>query len=383
MNVNAELAADSRNPGIDLLRGLMIVLVVVHHLAIRIPLRDSYFFAALPRWFIDGLSFSGHEAVFVFFVISGFLITTTSLSRWRSLAGIRRKEFYVLRFARIAPCLLALITILSVLHLMHVKDYVIRRETQSLPGAIVAALGLHLNWYEGQTGYLPGNWDVLWSLSIEETFYLAFPMVCTLVTKRTVFLSLLALCILAMPFTHAAAAGNEIWQEKAYLPGMGAIAVGVLAALLGNSHKHLVNQYRAVLLAIGCLGLIAVIFAGSGVWHLIRDGNLLLLTISAACVLLAVHAKRLATPGYLATLTSWIGACGRLSYEIYLSHMFVVYSAVSLFKQYGADYRFGFAWHGGALILSLLLGTVIDIGFSKPLNRLLRGRLLRSTKHHV
>jgi hypothetical protein len=28
---------------------------------------------------------------------------------------------------------------------------------------------LHLNWYEGHTGYLPGNWDGLWSLSIEET----------------------------------------------------------------------------------------------------------------------------------------------------------------------------------------------------------------------
>jgi hypothetical protein len=66
------------------------------------------------------------------------------------------------------PSLLALITVLSVLHLLAVADYTISRAGQSLPEAIRAAVGLRLNWYEGRTGYLPGNWDVLWSLSIKE-----------------------------------------------------------------------------------------------------------------------------------------------------------------------------------------------------------------------
>ena len=39
---------------------------------------------------------------------------------------------------------------------------------------------MHLNWLEARTGYLPAAWNVLWSLSVEEAFYLAFPLLCML-----------------------------------------------------------------------------------------------------------------------------------------------------------------------------------------------------------
>jgi peptidoglycan/LPS O-acetylase OafA/YrhL len=45
----------------------------------------------------------------MFIVVSGFLITSISLRRWRPLSRIRIRDFYVLRFARIAPLLLALL----------------------------------------------------------------------------------------------------------------------------------------------------------------------------------------------------------------------------------------------------------------------------------
>lgn len=170
----------SRNPGIDLLRGLAIVLVVFNHLGLRIPLEKSALAAVLPGWLLNRLNWNGYEAVYVFFVISGFLIAGNALRRWGSLAAIDARAFYARRFARIVPCLLALLAVLSVLHLRGVPDYVIHRPGQSLPRALAAALGLHLNWYEGRTGYLPGNWDVLWPLSIEEAFYLGFPLACLL-----------------------------------------------------------------------------------------------------------------------------------------------------------------------------------------------------------
>src|SRR5574337_929923 len=180
----------ARNPGLDLLRGLAIVLVVLNHLGLRIPLKQTALVEVLPAWFLSRLNYNGYEAVFVFFVISGFLIASNALRRWGGLERIELRAFYARRFARIVPCLLVLIAVLALLHLLAVPDYIIHRPGQSLPGAIWAALGLHLNWYEGQTGYLPGSWDVLWSLSIEEAFYIGFPLVCLLTRQRRVLLPL-------------------------------------------------------------------------------------------------------------------------------------------------------------------------------------------------
>ncbi len=96
-------------------------------------------------------------------------------------------------------------------------------------------------------GYLPGNWDVLWSLSIEEVFYIGFPLACLLTRRRWVLVPLLTLLALSMPWTHAALRGNEIWQEKAYLPDMSAIAIGVLGALLAARSGTLPARTAALL----------------------------------------------------------------------------------------------------------------------------------------
>ena len=71
----------ARNPGIDLLRGLAIVLEVFNHLGLRIPLEKSALAGVLPRWLLNRLNWNGYEAVYVFFVISGFLIAGNALRR--------------------------------------------------------------------------------------------------------------------------------------------------------------------------------------------------------------------------------------------------------------------------------------------------------------
>ena len=53
----------------------------------------------------------------VFFILSGFLITNHALLRWGALARIDARAFYARRFARIVPCLLALVVVLSALDL--------------------------------------------------------------------------------------------------------------------------------------------------------------------------------------------------------------------------------------------------------------------------
>ncbi|MEO8999598.1 MAG: acyltransferase [Rhodanobacter sp.] len=374
---DAQPAQTRRNPGIDLLRGLSILFVIFNHLGLRIPLKKTALADVLPPWFLSRLNYNGYEAVFVFFVISGFLIAGNALQRWGVLERIDLRAFYARRFARIVPCLVVLIAVLAVLHLLAVPDYTISRPGQSLPGAIWAALGLHLNWYEGHTGYLPGNWDVLWSLSIEEVFYIGFPLACLLTRRRWLLVPLLALLALSMPWTHAALRGNEIWQEKAYLPGMSAIAIGVLGALLVARSRTLPARMTVLLGWLGAIGLLATTIDGALMWELLRDGYMLLLACSALCLLLACEQRQRRGDWQPWRALGWLRSWGRLSYEIYLTHMFVVFAVVRLFKLSGAYVRWGFLWYLLALPLCWLLGVAVERWLSTPCERWLRRRLTK------
>ena len=373
---------DGRDPGIDLLRGLSILLVLTHHMALRIPLAKTGLAAVMPRSLLLVLSSDGYEAVFLFFVISGFLITGHALRRWSTLSALDARAFYRRRLARIAPCLLVLIVVLSLLDLAGVSNYVIVRSDQSLPRAILSALGLHLNWYESRTGYLPGGWDVLWSLSIEEAFYLGFPIVCLCFVRvpwlRTVLFATLAL---SLPLTlKALSTAPEIWREKAYLPGLSAIAVGVCAALLAARYPA---PRRA---PIGLLGwscaivLLIILLQERIVWQVLGTATMLLLTATCALMLIAFQ---WGWGGQAARGTAWLRSFGLLSYEIYLTHMFVVFPLVGLFHLTGGNLRTGWLWFIPALLLSWLLGRLVDRFLSRPSDRWLRRRLgvdIRTTR---
>lgn len=370
--LSSDVAASRRNVGIDALRGLAIIFVILNHIGIRIPLKKTLLAAVLPAHFLSNLNYNGYEAVFVFFVISGFLIAGNALRRWGSLDAIELRTFYALRFSRIVPCLVLLLAVLSVLHVMGLPDYVIDRPGQSLPRALVAALGLHLNWYEGMTGYLPGNWDVLWSLSIEEVFYIGFPIVCLITRRSWVLAPLLVVLAVSMPWTHAALTDNEIWQEKAYLPGMSAIAIGVIGALMAQRWKTLSTMRSRFLIVVGALGMLAEMFAGRLLWPIMGDSILLLLTVSTMLMLVGLQAR----PDAHLRGFGWLGSWGRLSYEIYLSHMFVVYTMLSVYRAFGSNLRWGFIWYGVAFPLCWLIGAVIARWISMPCERVLRRRMI-------
>ncbi len=105
----------TRDAAIDVLRGLSIVLVVLHHVGLRIPLRRGVLADFLPARLLVALTGNGYEAVFVFFVISGFLITSNTLARWGALGAIDIRAFYRRRAGRILPCLSLLVAVLAVL----------------------------------------------------------------------------------------------------------------------------------------------------------------------------------------------------------------------------------------------------------------------------
>jgi peptidoglycan/LPS O-acetylase OafA/YrhL len=357
-----------RNPGIDLLRGLSILLVVLHHLGLRLPLKASVLGDVLPKRLLAALNWNGYEAVFVFFVISGFLIAGHSIRRWGSLARIDPVAFYRRRGARILPCLVLLIGVLSLLHVSGAADYVITRDGQSLGGAALSVAGLYLNWYEGSTGYLPGGWDVLWSLSIEEAFYLGFPLLCLVVRSERLLLALLAVLALSLPATRAALAGNEIWQEKAYLPGMAAIASGIVAAILAARAPVRPAWLDRGLVVAGSLGLASVLFVEGWWLAWIGNGVMLLLTTSVACLAIGLDREGAhALPG-----TAWLRSFGRLSYEIYLAHMFVVFAVVALWKATGITPYWSFLAYVPGVLGSWALGALVARAWSLPWERVLR-----------
>src|SRR5450432_1303772 len=226
--------AGSRFDGIDVLRGLSIVAVVLHHINLRFLFNDVSYEHSLPTQLTKILFWNGANGVTVFFAISGFLITTTSLRRWNSLEAVNVVDFYKLRFARIAPLLLALLAVLSIFHLSHLEGFVIPIQRASLGRALFAALTFHINWLESARGYLPANWDVLWSLSVEEVFYLFFPLLCWWTRSRWALIAALLVFVMLGPCARTVLTKNELWADYGYLSCMDGIALGCLTAMLAG-----------------------------------------------------------------------------------------------------------------------------------------------------
>ena len=391
----------SRVPGIDVLRGLCIIAVVLHHINLRIHFRDS----AMGHWIGPvanrALFWSGYYGVRVFFVISGFLITTWSLKRWGSLVQINRRQFYLMRFARIVPCLVGLLLILSILDRAGIPQFTVNRQHTSLWRALLAALTFHVNWLEARTGYLPANWDVLWSLSVEEVFYIFFPLLCTLLRKQVLLIALLCCLIAIGPYARVHTQ-NEIWSDYGYLSCMDGIAFGCLAAMLAERVKF----GRKACTALGISGAMLCIFIDilrgpASRLDLYKIGlDVTTLEIGTALLLIAFQQRfdQQAAGSYPELddrrSRSWslrisklfgnvlkpLRWYGQTSYEVYLTHMLVVWPAVILFLRFHQSINMAPLWFLAATALAGLLGYAVARFYSEPLNSGLRTRFADDPK---
>jgi peptidoglycan/LPS O-acetylase OafA/YrhL len=363
-----------RLDGVDLLRGLSIFFVLMNHVNMRLFLAKIPYAQGLPGQLVSSSVWNGQSGVQMFFAVSGFLITSTSIRRWGSLARVSVRDFYGLRFARIAPLFLLLLAVLCVLHAAGVPDFVVSAKTGGLYRALIAALTFHVNVLEAHRGYLPANWDILWSLSVEEVFYLFFPLVCRLLGGgRRLELCLLVFVVLG-PFARTAFAyGNEVWQEYSYLGGMDAIALGCLTALALSR----TTMTPAAMRVLGSLGAVLMLFIlgfsqEAERWGLGRSGlDMTILAFGSCMVIAATTRNSWQSPRLLSPLTT----LGRGSYEIYLTHMFVIFALFELFKSTGRSLGAVPLLFVSAILLSGFLGEWVARFYSEPMNRLIRGRL--------
>ena len=102
-------SAGTRNRRIDLIRGISILLVLFHHFNIAYHLNDTLLASVVGWDAVRAVARNGNYGVTMFFVISGYLITTNADRRWSALGTIDARAFYGLRIARIVPCLLLLL----------------------------------------------------------------------------------------------------------------------------------------------------------------------------------------------------------------------------------------------------------------------------------
>jgi peptidoglycan/LPS O-acetylase OafA/YrhL len=362
-----------RFDGIDVLRGLAIFFVVMNHVNMRLLIAKVPYTAGIPDQGVSSLVWNGQRGVQIFFAISGFLITSISVRRWDSLSRINLRGFYVMRFARIAPLLFLLLGVLSGLHFAHVRNFVVSAETGGLGRALFAALTFHVNVLEASRGYLPGNWDILWSLSVEEVFYLFFPIVARLFGRSKLLILILLGFVALGPFARTVFAhGNEVWKEYSYLGGMDAIALGCLTALCVLRFRY----SRMALWALGTVGTILLAFSlcfslRAEAWALERSGlNMTILAVGACMVIATTTQTNWKSPRVLSPLLT----LGRRSYEVYLTHMFVVFGLFQVFTRIGKPMSAVIPLFVVVVVIAGFLSEAVARLYSEPMNRLIRER---------
>ncbi|MEW2013684.1 MULTISPECIES: acyltransferase family protein [Microbacterium] len=160
--------SSARLPGLDGLRAVAVLLVVVYHL-----------FPALPAGFLG---------VDVFFVISGFLITTLLLREHDEHGRIGLVDFWRRRARRLLPAIGVVVLVTASLAWMVGGDILV-----GLGGQLLGATTFSYNWVAVANGssYFGGGLDSsapellrnLWSLAVEEQFYLLWPLLLPLVLR--------------------------------------------------------------------------------------------------------------------------------------------------------------------------------------------------------
>jgi peptidoglycan/LPS O-acetylase OafA/YrhL len=153
---------------------------------------------------------------------------------------------------------------------------------------------------------------------------------------------------------------------------MDAIALGCLTALLISRHRF----SRAALWTLGTFGTGLFVFSlcfsiRVEAWGLGRSGlDMTILAVGACMVIAAAATTEWKSPRILSPLLR----LGQHSYEVYLTHMFVVFVLFRLFLVVGKPLRYVPALFIVVIVVAGLVGEVVARVYSEPINRLIRGR---------
>ena len=359
-----------RNRGIDLIRGVSILLILLHHFDLAYPLASTAI-ARLGGWnWLRAVVRNGNYGVTMFFVVSGYLITSNALRRWGSLARIDAPRFYALRAARILPCLLLL---LVVANLFAIGGLGMFQDHQARPLWLIdlAALTSWVNVLIARDGWFNYPLGVLWSLSVEEVFYVSFPILCLMLRREAVLLAFWAVLVVVGPVYRLVHHDEGPAVLYAYFACFDGIAIGCCTALLAR---------RVVLPARDARVLQWVVVVVMAVLYLCRPiGQTNVVGVTAiglgTALLLFVSRERPDWGGGKAgAALRWLG---RLSYELYLFHLVVLGLLLTVIPPVTTGNGAKLALLASFLVVSACVADLIARFYAETLNRWLRRRLLQ------
>jgi peptidoglycan/LPS O-acetylase OafA/YrhL len=336
---------DGFRPDIEGLRAVAIVAVLLCHAGL-------VFFAG------------GYVGVDVFFVISGFLITRLLLGEVEKTGSVSLRGFYARRARRLLPLsavLLATVGVLSLLLLSPVRAV-------EVAGDIISSAIYTANWHFAAQSVDYFAQDIepspvlhLWSLAIEEQFYLVWPTLLLAVTwlwrRRGASVRPALWVTLALVLAGSFALGLKLTGDQpaaAYFSTFGRaweLGLGAALALLGALR---IRQVAAA--ALGWAGLAAIVYAAISfdATTPFPGTAALLPTLGAACLILAgasLYGQARGGPAALLSLRP-VRYVGRISYSWYLWHWPALIFAAAIWGPLSVV-------AGLAVVIASLLPTVV------------------------
>ena len=363
--------------GLDHLRALAILLVLGFHYQLQFP------HPIWTGWFMK----IGWTGVDLFFVLSGFLISSQLFAQIKKGTGISLKTFFIKRFFRILPIYFFIVGVYFLFPYF--------REKEALPPlwkflTFTQNFGLEIKNF--------GTFSHAWSLCVEEHFYLLLPLILIFLTSKNLFAKsywiLIALLVFGIVFRiylwsifYPSNSVNDsslpYWTEHIYYPTynrLDGLLVGVAIAALYQFSPKLWDKIskfgnQIIILSIALLTVVFFSFADLGtystsIWGFplisIAYGFLVLGAISPSSFLYNWNSK-------ITTLIS------TLSYAIYLSHKGIIHIVQELFAKLGVDKNSNLMFLV-CIVVCIIVAWLLNLTIEKPFMKM-RDKILRPKKH--
>jgi len=284
----------------------------------------------------------GLLGVDIFFVLSGFLITSLLIGEWSSSGSIGFRRFYERRARRLLPALFW--TMLLVAAYAH--WFALPSTLEGLRGDALATLAYVANWHfivTGQNYFVrygpPSPLLHTWSLAVEEQFYVVWPALALLVLRRKGRRGLAAVAALGIVLSATATAvlyhhgagvtrlyyGTDTRVQEVMAGALLAVALPRLSRwvraneVAGAAGHASPGRVVSVVGSLGGLYLLWALSEVSGTDGFLYSGGFVLVAAATAAVILLVMVRPHAVATRALSLSA-LGYVGRISYGLYLYH---------------------------------------------------------------